>query len=154
MKYWLAWVTYSFHWDEVRHCDGQPQQGRNVWQGEEFPKNPKGRACESMLDMEKWKPTHLSQPSLSFLSSYNSQSPNPPSVGLNVHMLPGPIFIGHASFQNGSRQRHILPNTYLHTWDFLGFLSSLIIPIWVPFLLVLLSLSLLMKKSVFTCKCY
>lgn len=90
MKYWLAWVTYSFHWDEVRHCDGQPQQGRNVWHGEEFPKNPKGRACESMLDMEKWKPTHLSQPSLSLLSSYNSQSPNPPSVGLNVHSCLAP----------------------------------------------------------------
>lgn len=47
--------------------------GRNLWDGEEFPKNPKGRACESMLDMQKWKPTHPSQPSLSLLSSYNSQ---------------------------------------------------------------------------------
>lgn len=72
----------------------------------------------------------------------------------NVHLLPGPIFPGRPSLQNGTRQRQRPFNKQLHTWDFWGFLAPLIIPIWTSFLLVLLSLSSLMKKSVFMGKYY
>lgn len=110
---------------------------------------------ESVLDIKKM----TSNTSIITLSQ-SSLFPQPPVFQIlfcwspNVHLLSGPLFPGHPSLQNGTRQRQSPFYKQLHTRVFWGFLAPLIIPIWTSFLLVLLSLSALMKKSVFMGKYY
>lgn len=121
--------------------------------GRHSPKNSKERAWESVLDTWKWRPRHLSQPSLSLLSSHSSQSPTSSSVGVPVStccLVPSPRPSlppkWHQTEADSSQQ-------IAHTWDFFGIpLSSRhthldSIPLGPT------SLSSLMKEAVFM-KCY
>lgn len=104
------------------------------------PKNPKESAWESVLDIQKWKPVY----------------PSPRSFSLTSHSLPDPLWLVSQcplvhmapSFQTIPPSRMVPLNEKLHTWDFGVFSPPLITSTWTPFLVVLLSLSLMRKESV------